>query len=110
MHQFLLPKTSNINELGDQLSKMIKLSAEGSKKIRIFEIVANGKQQKEFNGTEMIGNISESAELFAEVSAAAVRPTLFVRQRTECLSALCAFLANRRCQWKRLPRLRRTRS
>ncbi|KAK0549532.1 ubiquitin-specific protease ubp15 [Tilletia horrida] len=65
-HTFLLPKTSTINEVIDQLAKLVTLSAEGSKKIRIFEIVAHGKQQREFGPTEMIGNINEATELFGE--------------------------------------------
>ncbi|EPQ30594.1 uncharacterized protein PFL1_02118 [Pseudozyma flocculosa PF-1] len=66
VHSFLLPKTANINEVADHLSKLVQLSPEGSRKIRVFEAIQNGKQQREFHGTDMIGNIGESVEIFAE--------------------------------------------
>lgn len=65
-HQFLLPKTSMVHDLADHLSKRITLTAGGTGKIRIFEI-REGKTQREFTGSEMIGNIPDPAELFAEV-------------------------------------------
>ncbi|CAD6985631.1 unnamed protein product [Tilletia controversa] len=65
-HQFLLPKTSTINEVIDQLSKVVSLTPTGTQRIRIFELVSNGKQQREFGATEMIGNINENAEIFGE--------------------------------------------
>ncbi|KAE8245144.1 hypothetical protein A4X13_0g6070 [Tilletia indica] len=65
-HQFLLPKTSTINEVVDQLTKVVTLTPEGTNRIRIFEVVANGKQQREFGPAEMIGNINENTEIFAE--------------------------------------------
>lgn len=61
---FLLPKTCNINDVADNLAKNITL--EGSKKIRIFEVINNGRQQREIYGTELIGNISEHTDLFGE--------------------------------------------
>ncbi|TFL07619.1 hypothetical protein BDV98DRAFT_558165 [Pterulicium gracile] len=64
-HQFLLPKTSMVHDLADHLSKRITLTAGGTGKIRIFEI-REGKTQREFTGSEMIGNIPDPAELFAE--------------------------------------------
>ncbi len=66
VHPFLLHKTTSINELIDHLAKVVKLSPEGSQKIRIFEVTRDGKQQREFNGTEMIGNVPEQSELFGE--------------------------------------------
>jgi hypothetical protein len=33
----------------------------------VFEVSRDGKMQKEFTGSEMIGNIPEPVELFAEV-------------------------------------------
>ena len=65
-YPFLLPKTSNIHDLAEQLAKKVTLAPEGTGKIRIFEIISNGKAQKEFTGAEMIGNIPEQVELFAE--------------------------------------------
>ncbi|KAJ7046714.1 hypothetical protein C8F04DRAFT_1307881 [Mycena alexandri] len=63
---FLLPKTSMVNDLTDTISKQVTLTASGSGKIRVFEISKDGKTQKEFTGTEMIGNIPEPVELYAE--------------------------------------------
>lgn len=67
-HPFLLPKTSPVHDLADHLSKLVTLSPNGSHKIRIFEISKDGKMQKEFTGSEMIGNIPDPVELYAEVS------------------------------------------
>lgn len=66
-HSFLLPKTSMVHDLADNLAKLVTLSPGGTGKIRIFEISKDGKQQKEFTGSEMIGNIPEPVELYAEV-------------------------------------------
>ena len=63
-HSFLLPKTSNIHDLSEQLAKKVTLVNNG--KIRIFEVHVSGKSQKEFTGGEMIGNIPDPVELFAE--------------------------------------------
>lgn len=65
-HAFLLPKTSPVHELAEQLSKLVTLSPNGSGKIRVFEVSKDGKHQREFSVTEMIGNIPEPAELYAE--------------------------------------------
>lgn len=64
-HPFLLPKTSTVHELTDHLAKKITLTPTGTGKIRIFEI-RDGKTQREFTGSEMIGNIPDPAELYAE--------------------------------------------
>lgn len=66
-YPFLLPKTSMVHDLADHLAKQVKLSPGGTGKIRIFEISKDGKTQKEFTGSEMIGNIPEPVELYAEV-------------------------------------------
>ena len=66
VHPFLLHKTTPVNDLVEHLAKVVTLTPEGSQRIRIFEVTPSGKQQREFTGTEMIGNISESTELFAE--------------------------------------------
>lgn len=65
-HPFLLPKTSNIHDLAEQLSKKVTLASNGTGKIRIFEVSKDGKSQKEFTGAEMIGNIPDPVELYAE--------------------------------------------
>ncbi|EJD02278.1 cysteine proteinase [Fomitiporia mediterranea MF3/22] len=65
-YPFLLPKTSNIHDLSEQLAKKVTLAPGGTGKIRVFEMTRDGKAQKEFTGAEMIGNIPEQVELFAE--------------------------------------------
>ncbi|KAH7107494.1 cysteine proteinase [Auriculariales sp. MPI-PUGE-AT-0066] len=65
-HPFLLPKTSTVHELATQLAKLVSLTPDGSNTIRVFEMSKDGKHQREFSATEMIGNIPEVAELYAE--------------------------------------------
>ena len=71
-HSFLLPKTSMVHDLADHLAKLVKLTPGGTQRIRIFEISKDGKQQKEFTGSEMIGNIPEPVDLYAEVRISSV--------------------------------------
>lgn len=66
-HSFLLPKTSAVHDLADHLAKQVKLAPGGTGKIRVFEVSKDGKTQKEFTGSEMIGNIPDPVELYAEV-------------------------------------------
>ena len=66
-HSFLLPKTSSVHDLADHLAKQVKLLPGGTGKIRVFEVSKDGKTQKEFTGSEMIGNIPDPVERFAEV-------------------------------------------
>ena len=66
-HKFLLPKTSMVHELADNLAKHVTLTPSGTGKIRVFEVSKDGKTQKEFTGSEMIGNIPDPVELYAEV-------------------------------------------
>lgn len=65
-HPFLLPKTSSVHDLADHLAKQVTLTPTGTGKIRIFEVSKDGKTQKEFTGSEMIGNIPDPVELYAE--------------------------------------------
>jgi ubiquitin carboxyl-terminal hydrolase 7 len=65
-YPFLLPKTSSVHDLADHLAKQVTLSPGGTAKIRVFEVSKDGKFQKEFTGSEMIGNIPEPVELYAE--------------------------------------------
>jgi ubiquitin carboxyl-terminal hydrolase 7 len=67
VHPFLLPKTSMVHDLADHLAKKVNLTATGTGKIRVFEVSKDGKTQKEFTGSEMIGNIPDPVELYAEV-------------------------------------------
>ena len=66
-HPFLMPKMSMVHDLGAELAKQVKLTAGGTNKIRVFEVSKDGKTQKEFTGSEMIGNIPDPVELYAEV-------------------------------------------
>ncbi|KIY50921.1 ubiquitin carboxyl-terminal hydrolase 5 [Fistulina hepatica ATCC 64428] len=63
---FLLPKTSSVHELAEHLSKKVQLSPGGTGKIRVFEVSRDRKAQKEFTGSEMIGNIPDPVDLYAE--------------------------------------------
>lgn len=67
-HSFLLPKTSPVSDLADHLAKQVNMvsGGPGSGKIRVFEVSKDGKTQKEFTGSEMIGNIPDPVELYAE--------------------------------------------
>ncbi|WVQ73689.1 hypothetical protein IAR50_003269 [Cryptococcus sp. DSM 104548] len=65
-HSFLLPKTHTFTDVAEQLSKLVKLEAGGSGRIRIFDISQSGRSQREHTGAEMIGNLAEPTELFAE--------------------------------------------
>ncbi|KAG8878853.1 hypothetical protein FRB98_005967 [Tulasnella sp. 332] len=62
---FLLPKTNMIHDLADQILKQVTLSAGSTNKIRVFEVTKDGKYQKEFNSSEMLGNLPET-EFYAE--------------------------------------------
>ena len=63
-HPFLLPKTSMVHDLTEHLSKQVQPTGTG--RIRVFEVAKDGRTQKEFTGSEMIGNIPDPVELFAE--------------------------------------------
>jgi len=55
-----------VHDLTEHLAKQIQLTQGGTGKIRVFEVSKDGKTQKEFTGSEMIGNIPDPVELFAE--------------------------------------------
>jgi ubiquitin carboxyl-terminal hydrolase 7 len=61
-----LPKTSTFSDVSEGLLKAVKLSEGGSGRIRIFDISSNGRQQREYTSSEMIGNLTDPAELYAE--------------------------------------------
>ena len=88
-----------VRDLGAELAKQVKLTAGGTNKIRVFEVSKDGKTQKEFTGSEMIGNIPDPVELYAEVMqlffarlhfACAVGRRLWLFGRVLLLSALSA--------------------
>lgn len=65
-----------IHDLTDNLSKQVKLAPGGTGKIRVFEVSKDGKTQKEFTNSEMIGNIPDPVELYAEVRVHSIYPML----------------------------------
>ncbi|KAM0756443.1 cysteine proteinase [Meredithblackwellia eburnea MCA 4105] len=65
-HSFLLPKNTTMSEVAEtHLRKNVKLTPEGSNLIRVFE-VAHGRSQKPFSGSEVVRDVHDSTELFAE--------------------------------------------
>ena len=66
MYSVLLPKTSMVLDLTGHLSKRVQLTPTGTGRIRVFEVTEGGKIRKEFTGSEMIGNLPDPIELFAE--------------------------------------------
>ena len=62
----MLPKTSTFNDVAENLSKSVKIAPGGSGKIRIFDITPSGRAQREYTSSEMIGNLQDPAELWAE--------------------------------------------
>ncbi|KEI40875.1 uncharacterized protein L969DRAFT_86115 [Mixia osmundae IAM 14324] len=63
-HVFLMPKTSSILDMTEQLKTLAKISDE-VKKIRIFEVLG-GRKQKVFASGEIIREIHDGTELYAE--------------------------------------------
>lgn len=61
-----MPKTSTFADVADALAKLVQLNPEGSRKIRIFEIAHSGRHQRECIPSEMIANLREPTELYAE--------------------------------------------
>lgn len=62
---FLFPKQYTFDIVADQLART-KLQPGGTGKVRIFEISPNGRSQREHTGSEIIGNLPDPAELYAE--------------------------------------------
>lgn len=65
-HAFLLPKTATVHELTDQLLGLVALAPGGTGRVRLFEVVGLGKQQRELHSYETVSAIPENADLFAE--------------------------------------------
>lgn len=63
---FLLPKTASVHELAEQLARELPLSPDATGRIRVFEVAAQGKQQRELPASEFVGTLPDNAELFAE--------------------------------------------
>ncbi|ORY24392.1 ubiquitin carboxyl-terminal hydrolase 5 [Naematelia encephala] len=65
-HSFLLPKTSTFSDVAENLAKTVKMQPGGSGRIRIFDVSPSGRSQREYTSSEMIGNLTDPAELYAE--------------------------------------------
>jgi len=65
-HSFLLPKTNTFSDVADNLSRAVKLQPGGTGKIRFFDITQNGRSQREYTASEIIGHLADPAELYAE--------------------------------------------
>ncbi|RXK41314.1 ubiquitin carboxyl-terminal hydrolase 7 [Tremella mesenterica] len=65
-HKFLLPKTTTFADVADQLASAVRPPSDGSGRIRLFDISQSGRSQREYTGSEMIGNLIDPAEIYAE--------------------------------------------
>lgn len=77
----------------DHLRTQVKLTEGGSGQIRIFE-TQNGRAQKIFAGTELVREVQDTTDLYAEVRRS------FHQSRQRSLTRCC--WPCRRCRWKRL--------
>ncbi|GMK58352.1 hypothetical protein CspeluHIS016_0503840 [Cutaneotrichosporon spelunceum] len=66
VHSFLLPKTNTFDHVVEHLLRNVQLQPGGSGKVRVFDISSNGRAQREYTGGEIIGNLAEPTELYAE--------------------------------------------
>ncbi|KAG8830769.1 hypothetical protein FRC17_004264 [Serendipita sp. 399] len=65
-YPFLLPKTHTVADLAENLMKAVSFPRDGSRRIRLFAISKDGKRQEELNSLDMIGNLPDASELYAE--------------------------------------------
>jgi len=68
-HPFLLPKTNSIADLCDNLQRVVTMAPSGSGgsgRIRVFDISREGKQQREYTVSDMLGNLPETNDIYAE--------------------------------------------
>lgn len=66
-HSFLLPRTTNFADLAAHLAEQVKVSSGDPSSIRVFFITKDGKRQEEYTYSELIGNVPDGIELYAEV-------------------------------------------
>jgi ubiquitin carboxyl-terminal hydrolase 7 len=67
VHSFVLPRTTNVADLTAKLAEQVEVSSGEVSSIRIFSITRDGKKQQEYISSELIGNVPDRGELFAEV-------------------------------------------
>ena len=69
-HTFLMAKTAPLHEVIDALTPNVRLSKDGSRKIRLLEVpaTAGGKSSRIFQGNELIKDLNNAVleDLFAE--------------------------------------------
>ena len=65
-YPFLLSKTSTVRDLIKELSKHVQLTQMGTGRIRVFKMAEDGETRDELTEAELIGNIPDPVELFAE--------------------------------------------
>lgn len=65
---FLMPKTSMVLDLISNLAEKVTLTPRGSGRIRVFQI-KDGKKQEEFADAELVGNLPDPVQLYAEVGS-----------------------------------------
>lgn len=62
-------------DLAGLIGPQIALSPLGSKRFRVFEVDKDGRRQREYIGTEMLGSLSD-VNMYAEVRRPSLRITL----------------------------------
>jgi len=67
IYPFLLPKTNSVTDLAEHVAKNVSQQPLDPLKIRLFAISKDGKRQEELNALDMIGNLPDGTELYAEV-------------------------------------------
>lgn len=67
LHSFTLPRTTNIADLTAKLTEQVEISSGDVSSIRVFSITKDGKKQQEYTSCELIGNVPDKIELYAEV-------------------------------------------
>jgi ubiquitin carboxyl-terminal hydrolase 7 len=74
-HPFLLPKTNTVAEVAEHIIKIVNpaLPPGIPRRPRLFTISKDGKRQDELNPGDMIGNLPDAAEIFAEVFLVLIR-------------------------------------
>ena len=66
MFLFLLPETNTVHDLVSRLSNLVSLTLPGTGRIRVFGVARDLGTKIVFAGPELIGDIPDSVDLFAE--------------------------------------------
>jgi ubiquitin carboxyl-terminal hydrolase 7 len=84
-HSFLLSRMNLVNDLCNELAECVKLTPNGTNKIRVFQISKDGKRQDECMGNAIIGDTADNAELFAEEVSQEELDALSVPERAKII-------------------------